>query len=319
MPKVPVQFGEWRPDIATLDTQFSNDVENVFPGSNSYLPVPSLVPFADAVVPPPPSTEPVVGLFSARSTTGEWKIYAGTPTKLYNWTLFAGWTELGSGYHVPPGELWSFCQFGEWVVAAQIGDQPVKADADTGGTFTAITAAPVAHNVRTIGDFVILGGLASNRRMIQWSAINDVDGWTVGTNLSDSQGGSAGRRSGDGAGWRQDQLIRAGPRHQPASVHARRYDLYLFDLQGGLRPRLDFGKRLHLDWRYALRFVRRRLLCPCRMRNWFRSDTKRSTIGSWPTVMSVAATSCKPLRQLNHIFSGPIIPRPAPLPDTMIA
>ena len=110
MPNVPVQFGEWRPDLATLDTQFANDVENVFPASNSYLPVPSLVPFADAVVPPPPSTERIVGLFSGRSTTGEWKIYAGTPTKLYTWTLLAGWTEIGSGYHVPEGERWSFAQ-----------------------------------------------------------------------------------------------------------------------------------------------------------------------------------------------------------------
>ena len=29
MPKVPVVWGEWRPDVATLDTQFANDVENV--------------------------------------------------------------------------------------------------------------------------------------------------------------------------------------------------------------------------------------------------------------------------------------------------
>jgi len=205
MPQVPVQFGEWRPDIATLDTQFANDVENVFPGSNSYLPVPSLVPFADQPVPPPPSNEPIVGLFSARTTTGEWKIYAGTPTKLYNWSLFAGWTELGSGYHVPPGELWSFCQFGKWVIAAQIGDKPVKADADTGGAFTVITAAPIAHNCRTIGDFVFLGGLASNRRKIIWSSINDVDGWTPGLNLSDEQempdGGPVMGLAGDKIGY----------------------------------------------------------------------------------------------------------------------
>jgi len=187
MPKVPLQFGEWRPDIATLDTQFANDVENVFPGSNSYLPVPSLVPFAEHPVPPPPSNERVVGLFSARTTTGEWKIYAGTPTKLYNWSLFAGWTEVGSGYHVPEGELWSFCQFGKWVIAAQIGDKPQKADVDTGGAFAAIAAAPIAHNCRTIGDFVFLGGLASNRRKIIWSSINDVDAWTPGLNLSDEQ------------------------------------------------------------------------------------------------------------------------------------
>ena len=45
MQKVPVEFGEWRPDIALLDTKFASEVENVFAGMNSYLPFPSLLPF----------------------------------------------------------------------------------------------------------------------------------------------------------------------------------------------------------------------------------------------------------------------------------
>ena len=43
--KIPVEFGEWRPDVALLDTKFAADVENVFAGVNSYLPFPSLLPF----------------------------------------------------------------------------------------------------------------------------------------------------------------------------------------------------------------------------------------------------------------------------------
>jgi hypothetical protein len=212
MPKVPVAWGEWRPDAVTRDTQFASDVENVFPASDSYLPVPSLVPFSDAAVPPPPSNERVVGAFSARTTTGEWKVYTGTPTKLYSWTLFTGWTEVGSGYHVPEGELWSFAQFGKWVVAAQIGDAPVRADVDAGGTF-ATFGAPIAHNVRTIGDFLILGGLASNRRKIIWSSINDITGWVIGINLCDEQempdGGPVMGLAGDKIGYVvQDRAIR---------------------------------------------------------------------------------------------------------------
>jgi hypothetical protein len=212
MPRVPVAWGEWRPDAATLDTQFANDVENVFPASDSYLPVPSLVPFANTIVPPPPSTERVVGLFSARTTNGEWLIYAGTQSKLFSWTLFSGWTEVGSGYNVPAGELWSFAQFGKWVVAVQIGDDPVRADADAGGTF-ATFGAPRAHNVRVIGDFLVLGGLASNRRSIHWSAINDISGWTPGLNLSDVQempdGGPVMGLAGDTVGYiLQDRAVR---------------------------------------------------------------------------------------------------------------
>ena len=51
--KMPVQFGEWRPDIALLDSQFAADVENVFAGVNSYLPFPSLLPISDFALPAP--------------------------------------------------------------------------------------------------------------------------------------------------------------------------------------------------------------------------------------------------------------------------
>jgi len=207
-----VAWGEWRPDLATLDTQFANDVENVFPGSNSYLPVPSLVPMTDAIVPPPPLDEPIVGLFSARTTDGAWRIYAGTPTKLYRWTL-AGWTEKGTGFHVPPGELWSMAQFGKWLVAVQIGDPPQKIDVDADGTAVRLGTdpasggawAPIAHNVRTIGDFLVLGGLLSNRRKIMWSSINDQDGFVIGLGLCDEQefpdGGPVQGLAGDKIGY----------------------------------------------------------------------------------------------------------------------
>ena len=46
--KRPIEFGEWRPDIALLDTKFASEVENVFAGANSYLPFPSLAAFSAA-------------------------------------------------------------------------------------------------------------------------------------------------------------------------------------------------------------------------------------------------------------------------------
>lgn len=221
MPKVPVNWGEWRPDIATLDTQFANDVENVFPASNSYWPVPELVPYTDAVVPPPPLTDPVIGLFGARTTDGEWRIYAGTAKRLYSWTLFAGWTDVsrttGGDYHVGQtvaNELWSFAQFGKWLIAVNIDDVPQVIDVDANTNFDALGGSPpIAHNVRTIGDFVILSGLLSNRRKIMWCAINDIFGWTIGINLCDEQelpdGGPVMGISGDKIGYIcQDRSIR---------------------------------------------------------------------------------------------------------------
>ena len=62
--KLPVEFGEWRPDVALLDSKFASEVENVFAGVNSYLPFPSLQSFSNAVIPGLPGA---CGLYSART------------------------------------------------------------------------------------------------------------------------------------------------------------------------------------------------------------------------------------------------------------
>lgn len=187
MPKqLPVQFVEWRPDLALLDNQFASEAINVFPGFNSYLPWPSLIPFTSATLP-----APCKGLTAARLADGTWVIYAGTATKLYRWSS-AGWVDVsrlaGGNYHVPAGgELWSFEQSGAYLVAVQRGDVPQVINVDSGSNFAALGGSPpIASSVKQIGDFLVLSGLANNR-MIQWSAINDISGWTPGTNLSDVQ------------------------------------------------------------------------------------------------------------------------------------
>jgi len=187
--KMPVEFGEWRPDVALLDSKFAAEVENVFAGVNSYLPFPSLLPFGLAPLPD------ACGLYSARTLSGEWKIYAGTPTKLYTWSL-GGWVDIsrtvGGDYHVQLGDLWMFEQSGQKLVAVNVNDDPQVIDIDTGANFAALAGSPPrATNVKQIGDFLFLSGLADstgyNKRSIIWSAINDITGWIIGTNLCDTQ------------------------------------------------------------------------------------------------------------------------------------
>ena len=189
MPKATLQFGEWRPDIALLDNQYATDAENVFTTANSYQPIPSLLPFSNAMVPDPP----VLGLTAARLLSGLWAIYAGTKTRLYRFTL-SGWQDVtrSSGpYNVPDGERWVFAQFGSNLTATQFGDtvQVINVDdapattrfADLGGN------PPLAHNAHVIGDFLVLGGLADNRRSVRWSGIDNVVQWTIGNELCDQQ------------------------------------------------------------------------------------------------------------------------------------
>ena len=269
MPKATLQFGELRPDLALLDNQFANLADNVFPFSNTYKPIPSLLPITTAALP-----SSCLGLFAARKKDGTWQIYAGTATKLYQWT-YGGWVDMtnpsttqlpGGHYSVPQGERWVSDQFGTSVVAVQLGNAPQVIDTEavstvivaavaaggsgyavndtitlsnsvilkvltisagavatvsivnggsisgalppnpvaqvsTSGSGTVATFnltwtanftnlagnPPLAHGCKVIGDFLFLYGLASDRYAVQWSGVNDVTQWTIGTNLCDIQ------------------------------------------------------------------------------------------------------------------------------------
>ena len=81
---------------------------------------------------------------------------------------------------------------GQKLVAVNVNDDPQVIDIDAGTHFADLAGSPPrATNVKQIGDFLFLSGLADstgyNKRSIIWSAINDITGWPVGTNLCDMQ------------------------------------------------------------------------------------------------------------------------------------
>ena len=93
------------------------------------------------------------------------RILAGTQTKLYE--LIAGaWSDLsGAVYAGGVDTRWSFAQFGNSTVAANLADT-IQRSTSSGGAFAAIATAPKAKIVFTVGAFVM--------------ALNTVDG-TYGT------------------------------------------------------------------------------------------------------------------------------------------
>lgn len=133
------------------------------------------------------------GLFMARMSTGLDAFFAGTAIKLYKWTYASNaWTDVsraaGGNYNLAAGDLWSFEKFGDNVYATHVNDVLQSIDATSGTNFAAVSGSPPqAGHVKGVGDFLVLSGLSTNKRKIQWSAINDPTGWTVGTSLSDEQ------------------------------------------------------------------------------------------------------------------------------------
>jgi hypothetical protein len=125
-------------------------------------------------------------------------------------------TQVGTGYAAPDtGEYWCFAKWGNLLFAVQDNVDPQVLDWSSAGSFSALSGSPPrATGVYPIHDFVFLAGLATNRRKIRWSGINDHTFWTVGTNLCDEQefpdGGDVCGIAGGMSGYViQKQAIRA--------------------------------------------------------------------------------------------------------------
>jgi hypothetical protein len=179
-------FAQWAPDVANVDGDVTASVRNVLPGARSYTPCPSLSAYATAALP-----TAALGLVSARQTSGGFVIYAGTQTKLYKFST-SSWTDVtrlsGGNYGVPSSEFWRFAQFGDNLIAVNGLDNPQTIGVTSGANFALLAGSPpVARNVTVVGDFVVLSSIAATQQRVQWSALNDSTGWTVGTNLSDYQ------------------------------------------------------------------------------------------------------------------------------------
>lgn len=241
-------FGLWEPDKLALDAVGGPNsaplvalAENVLPGANSWKPCPSLSEISTHALP-----EACRGLSMARRLGGTWDIFAGTATGLYRYSA-TGWItctrSVGGPYTLAAGEAWKFAQFGTFLIAVQGNDSPQVIDIDVNpatNKFADLAGSPPrAKSVAVVGDFVVLGPLASNSRKLQWSGINDHTSWTIGTNLSDEQelpdGGAitgiVGRENG--AVILQEFKIRSMG-FQPGSDYVFSFDTTLEDQRGAV-------------------------------------------------------------------------------------
>ncbi|HXF55632.1 MAG TPA: hypothetical protein VNK52_16080 [Hyphomicrobiaceae bacterium] len=182
-----IPFGEWRPDANDLNGRHTQLVRNVRPQSDGYGPFRSLRALTDAL------PDVCRGYFLAWQDDGSVAIFAGTSTKLYllnNTTL--AWEDVSAGggtYTVLPATAqWEFVQFNNHVIAVQANDDAQVYTLGSSSAFADLGGSPPrAAHVAVVNRFVVLSGLASNPKRIQWSGLNDPTEWTAGVNFSDFQ------------------------------------------------------------------------------------------------------------------------------------
>lgn len=180
-------FGEFRPDISDLGTRQTRNLRNVVPRGDGYGPWKSLIPFTGAL---PAACR---GYFRAQNTDSSVTIFAGTSTKLYklNNTTFA-WEDvslaLGTYSALSSDANWVFAQFNTRVIATQANAVMQTWTLGTSTEFANLAGSPPqAGWVGVVGRHLVAADLLSNPFRVHWSALNDVTGWTAGTNQSDTQ------------------------------------------------------------------------------------------------------------------------------------
>lgn len=171
-----MRLGSWRPDLA----QFGHDglvtARNVFPTMAGYEPVKAYSAVTAALA------ETWNGGGSFRASDGTVSLLAGTAANLYKYTD-PTWTGTSAGSY---SSRWQFAQFGDLAISV-MGSAPKKYSLTAGTTAALGGSPPNAKYVAVVNDFVFMAGVDSANRTVYWSAINNAEGWTPGTDQSDTQ------------------------------------------------------------------------------------------------------------------------------------
>ncbi|WP_182417943.1 hypothetical protein [Bartonella sp. HY038] len=179
-------IAEYRPDVADINGQFTDDICNVIPADGSYIPMPSFEVFTGNLMAKP------LGGIAVRAVDGTTLIFCGTDTGLYmldNTDLT--WKNIGKenfSYSANEDARWSFAAFGNYVIAVNKNDAPQVFIIGQASRFRNLGGDPPrAGLVRVWGDFVCLMQLPDFPNRVHWSGLNDAEWWTVGQKNCDYQ------------------------------------------------------------------------------------------------------------------------------------
>lgn len=181
-----IPFASFEPDRSDFDTNTTDTVLNVMPRLNGWGPFPSLS-LASNALPAVPK-----GAFLARTSSGTYRTFAGTATKLYEFNgTTRNWDDVSkpaTTYAVPSEGSWQFAQFGDLVIATNGVDTPQKFNFGGGSTFDDLGGSPPKGSyITVVGDFLLLGSTDTSVRQVWWSGLNNAEFWTPRKQSSDFQ------------------------------------------------------------------------------------------------------------------------------------
>jgi hypothetical protein len=175
-----IPFGEWTPDQPAINSNGVIEASGCYPRTaGSYGPLSTLSAVTSAL------SERCQGAFSARkSSNGIIYTFSGDVANLY-YTTGTTWTEISDAtYAIGSDEWWNFAQYGDRVIAVNIGVATKQYRLDTlPATVSALSAsAPQARYVTTVREFVVVGNTydgtdGSKPGRVWWSGFDNPTSW----------------------------------------------------------------------------------------------------------------------------------------------
>lgn len=202
-----IRFPNFEPDRTKFAPDASINIVNALPVVDGWAPQPDLVAISDALA----ST--CRGAVYVRTSTGTFRLIAGTATKLYELnTTDYSWTEItrlaGGNYSVPAGDRWTFTVFGANLIAHNLTDDIQFIGIDSGTNFAALSGSPPKAKYSWVaGEYLVLGHLATDPNRIMTSGIGDATYWTVGQRGCDFQSFPDGEEVMGGIGSERGAIV----------------------------------------------------------------------------------------------------------------
>lgn len=170
----PIPFGDWLPDLGSVDNPGATIAKNVLPQIRGYGQLKSLATFTDAL------GSACLGALWTIDDAGGVHNFAGDSSALYKLSSGSTWSDV-SGVAAPyNANDWDFTKFGTRVIAVSKTDVTQKFDVGTDTTFGNLAGSPPqADRVATVRDFVMMGNIASlGENYVQWCGFNNSEIWT---------------------------------------------------------------------------------------------------------------------------------------------
>lgn len=171
-----IPFASWLPDLPTFMNAGQPVITNCIPQPGAYAPFRDLVPVTGALA------TLALGAISVKNLNGDAETFAGTAAKLYRLTGTT-WNDvsIAGGYTLGASEFWDFAQFGTRIVAVALAENPQSYVIGTSTLFANLAGSPPkASTMAVVRDFLVLGGITTQRNLVQWSDINDPEQWATG-------------------------------------------------------------------------------------------------------------------------------------------